>query len=270
MRRPSAVWPPQISIAFFSGLSVFMGKSNITVRAICQRELLDAIAPRRDQHWAMKKTFGDRLREARLYRKLAQPQLAKLCGWDSQSRISMYERGKREPKQSDARKLAQALNVKESWLWNGEGDMTQAQPLVGNNFEQTVMPRIRRRVPLVSWVAAGDWCSIEQLPRDEWQYYGCPVDCSEKSYALRVKGISMEDEFSEGDIIFVDPDIPIRNKAFVVVILGGSEATFKQYVEEGGQQILMALNPSWPNRIIEINESTFRYCGTVIAKTKIY
>lgn len=65
--------------------------------------------------------IGDRIRSARLAKGFTQPELARECGWQTQSRVSNYERGDREPKSSDVRALGKALNVSEAWLWTGDG-----------------------------------------------------------------------------------------------------------------------------------------------------
>jgi SOS-response transcriptional repressor LexA len=44
-----------------------------------------------------------------------------------------------------------------------------------------------------------------------------------------------------------------------------AEATFKQLIVEEGHQYLKALNPEWPNRIIEVNQNA-RICGVVVFK----
>ena len=36
--------------------------------------------------------------------------------------------------------------------------------------------------------------------------------------------------------------------------LDSSEATFKQLMIEGGNRLLKAINPGWPQRIVEVNE----------------
>lgn len=43
------------------------------------------------------------------------------------------------------------------------------------------------------------------------------------------------------------------------------EATFKQLVVEGGQRFLRALNPAWPDPIIQIDDNA-TLCGVVIFK----
>ena len=67
-------------------------------------------------------TFGQRLKQARTAAKHSQPSLASLCGWDSQSRISMYERGERTPSFDDMEKLAKALNISICSLISGNYD----------------------------------------------------------------------------------------------------------------------------------------------------
>ncbi|MDX1588656.1 MAG: helix-turn-helix domain-containing protein [Oleiphilaceae bacterium] len=73
-------------------------------------------------------TIGRRIRHARRRAGLTQPELAGLCGWSGQSRISNYERGIREPRSSDIRHLARALNVSQAWLWTGEDVSYDPEP----------------------------------------------------------------------------------------------------------------------------------------------
>ena len=86
---------------------------------------------------------------------------------------------------------------------------------------------------------------------------------------LRVKGASMEPKFGNGDLIFVDPEKTAANGKYVVVRFAGSdEAEFKQLIVEGGRRYLKALNPDWPNRIIELN-SNATICGVVVFKGEL-
>jgi SOS-response transcriptional repressor LexA len=55
----------------------------------------------------------------------------------------------------------------------------------------------------------------------------------------------------------------------VVVRLDESnEATFKQLIIEEGKQYLKALNPDWPNRIIEVDEEA-TICGVIVFKGEV-
>ncbi len=124
------------------------------------------------------------------------------------------------------------------------------------------------RHPLISWVQAREWPKIAKnyAPQSGDELFPCPVKCSEESYVLRVRGVSMEPKFHDGELIFVDPKIPPTHGKYVVVRLNdSSEATFKQFIVEGDSLYLKALNPDWPKPIIEIDSAT-TICGAVIFK----
>lgn len=134
-------------------------------------------------------------------------------------------------------------------------------------------PDIQGQIPLISWVTAGKWAEVIDIYQpgvaDEW--LPCIKKHSNRTFALRVKGMSMynpmgKHTYSDGDIIFVDPEKDAVNGSRVVVRLEDSkEATFKQLVIEGEKMYLMALNPSWPDRIIEVKGNA-TICGVVIGK----
>lgn len=122
-------------------------------------------------------------------------------------------------------------------------------------------PDIRGKVPVISWVQAGNWYeTIDNFgPGDAEEWLICPFPHGNKSYVLRVRGESMSNPhgnptFNDGDLIFVDPDRQAENGSLVIVRLDDeSEATFKKLVIEGEQRYLRALNPSWPTPVIRIN-----------------
>ena len=79
----------------------------------------------------------------------------------------------------------------------------------------------------------------------------------------------MEPRFHEGDLIFVDPGAAADSGKYVVVKLAGSpEATFRQLIVEEGRRYLKALNPDWPNRITEVDQSA-TICGVVVFKGEV-
>ena len=77
---------------------------------------------------------------------------------------------------------------------------------------------------------------------------GNPLDdtgCSgSEVFALRVLGDSMAPEFSDGEIIVVEPDGALRDGSFVLAQSGG-EWTFRQLARSGGGWLLRALNPAY-------------------------
>lgn len=156
--------------------------------------------------------------------------------------------------------LEQLLDESTNWL---EKNQHNTEPA----------PDIQGQVPVISWVTAGKWAEVidiyEPGVADEW--LPCIKKHTSRTFALRVKGMSMynpmgKHTYADGDIIFVDPEKEAINGSRVVVRLEDSkEATFKQLVIEGEKKYLMALNPSWPEKFIEINNNA-TICGVVIGK----
>jgi SOS-response transcriptional repressor LexA len=157
-------------------------------------------------------------------------------------------------------------------LIDGEQKLSSANLDSTTNTEPG--PEDQGTYPLISWAQAGAWDAIvNNFARgDAEKWLDSPANVSEKSFYLRVAGESMYDpadhrSFREGELILVDPKRVAENGSFVVVRLNGSpDATFRQLIVEGGKEYLKALNPTWPNRIFEINGSAV-ICGVV--KTKI-
>lgn len=134
-------------------------------------------------------------------------------------------------------------------------------------------PEIRGDVPVISWVAAGNWSPVSDpyVSGVAEIWLPCPKNHSKGTFALRVRGVSMENPggkhtYSDGDVIFVDPAKHYENGSRVIVRLDDKkEATFKQLVIEGDKKYLKALNPAWPEKIIAINGNA-TICGVVIGK----
>ena len=89
-----------------------------------------------------------------------------------------------------------------------------------------------------------------------------------QSFALHVKGDAMTspsghmDSFREGDIVQFDNDRIVKHGDYVIAILPNSkEATFKQYVVDGGIRYLKPLNPQYP--ITQIDDDT-KICGVMV------
>ncbi len=132
-------------------------------------------------------------------------------------------------------------------------------------------PDLRGKVPLISWVRAGEWCEAEDpfQPGDAERWMDCPVSHSSSTFALRVRGDSMtaphgnSRTYPEGCIIFVDPErrTPVNGDRVVACLEGSHEVTFKVYKNEDGRQWLQPLNPSH-----EPIREPFKVLGTVLGK----
>lgn len=130
-------------------------------------------------------------------------------------------------------------------------------------------PEMRGLVPIISWVQAGQWCDSVDLfqPGDSDEWLACPAKHGPHTFALRVRGVSMEPKYFDGAIIFVDPDRTADHLSNVVVRLDhDNEVTFKQLVIEDGVRFLRPLNPDWPGpKLIKV-ESDSVICGVVIGQ----
>ena len=186
-------------------------------------------------------TVADRVKRLRKELGITQIQLAETIGV-AQNSIQKIESGiTKQPRNINA--LARALNTTPEYLQFG----------IDANVSETNFTA-SRTFPLISWVAAGDFIEISEISITEAEYFPCPVSCSDQTFVLKIQGVSMEPQFTEGDLIFVDPLAEWTNKSFVVARLKDENtATFKQLIIEGDKKFLKALNPDWPTQLQPIN-----------------
>lgn len=122
------------------------------------------------------------------------------------------------------------------------------------------IPLIGKLVPVISWVQAGAWTTVDSVPAgtqfDEW----LPPNpkCGKNGYGLEVVGESMLPDFRPGDKIYVNPDFQITDlktgDLVIVSCQGDSEATFKKLIVESGNMYLQPLNPDWPEKTIALED----------------
>lgn len=140
-------------------------------------------------------------------------------------------------------------------------------------------PRLRGRIPVISWVQAGSFASVvDNLhPGEAEEWADTTVAVRRHTYALRVRGDSMtnpegEPTFQDGQIIVVEPDAidsPDRlvGKFVVVKRARDNEATFKQLTKDAGVYYLKPLNPRY--KLIEL-QADDTICGVVVQKVVNY
>lgn len=167
-----------------------------------------------------------------------------------------------------------------SWIQTGRVDKAHIDKLVSyfadvvkpehfgiGAFEDNEVLFNGFKVPLLSWIDAAKQLDRKTLPVASNIWVPALRKPSAQAFALEIKGDSMEPEFTAGDKIVVEPELPVQHGNFVVVRESGNEAMFKQYVSEGNRHYLKPLNNRYP--IIEMSEQ-FHICGIVTEKFKIY
>lgn len=122
-------------------------------------------------------------------------------------------------------------------------------------------PDLIGSVPLISWVQAGNWENvIDNLAPGEGERIQTTYKAKKHTYALRVRGDSMEPKFPSGCIIIVEPEQCPTSGQYVIVRQNGDEATFKQYIEDGSSKYLKPLNDRYP--IMEMRKDAV-FCGVI-------
>ncbi|REE77920.1 SOS-response transcriptional repressor LexA [Pantoea ananatis] len=175
----------------------------------------------------MVSSLGGRLRALRQERKLTQGQLGKAVGV-SDVTVGYWERDLNTPGGKSLSKLASYLGVSEAYLLYGKEDESNV----------AAAPVGALKVPVISYVQAGQWSPESDARNLEGNidYVLSTGSFSRGTFALKIKGKSMEPEFVEGDLILVDPELSPQPGDYVVAKNGEDEATFKKYRARGVNQ----------------------------------
>lgn len=215
-----------------------------------------------------KMDLSTRIKEAIAVTGKTQADIARETGI-SQSAINQWLSGRTKALKADsAIALEKATGVRAAWIAKGVGPKL---------LEQSPTVNAPLPVLLVSWKQASIWAfGVNETDADDIQVWvPCPVEHSDFAYALRVQGSSMFNpsgaiSFAEGDLLFVDPEAKPKHGSIVIATRSGNEeAIFRQFVVEGSVQYLEALNPAWPERILDIRRSPFTIGGVVLARATI-
>ena len=108
------------------------------------------------------------------------------------------------------------------------------------------------KVPLLRWHQIDQMVSCKETPRFVQAENVLETDVpGTRTFAVQVKDNSMEPLFSEGEIIFVNPDLPTESGHYVLIESedGGAEKVLlRQLKEMDGQSILHPLNRRYDDR----------------------
>jgi SOS-response transcriptional repressor LexA len=163
-------------------------------------------------------TLGQRLREARLARKLTQQEAGDKTDLANMS-ISRYERDVVEPGIDALNRLATIYKVSVDSL------------IRGTNFRT---PQFAGEIPVHGWVAAG-------TPREAYEQDMGSITVpdffrleSPKCFALTVSGESLAgDGIHDGDFLIVDPDASVKQGAIFIVRIGEEFVARHLHIENG-------------------------------------
>jgi len=200
-------------------------------------------------------SLADRVKQKRIELGMTQTEAAEKAGIRQQSWASIEDGKTLKPRNIVG--IASALRSDPAWLMNGGAFM----PLEEVNT---------RKIPLISYIQAGALATKSPIEAFDgsFEYVMTDMDLSQFSFALKIKGDSMEPDFKAGDVILVDPEVEPTPGEFVVAKNGEDEATFKKYRptktdQTGRQQFeLVPLNNDYPIINSEIQQVTI--IGTMV------
>lgn len=207
-------------------------------------------------------TIAELIRQARNAKGWNQSELARRLNTTRQT-VNHWETGYSAPSRKRAPLVAEILEIPLEAL---AGDPNRI------NVERVVSDSVRR-IPMLDWVNAGRGALVEPYEIDgNHELVQIDIEVSNRAFALRVHGESMEPDFRNGDIIIVDPTVEPHSGQFVIAELlgpspdpGPGEITFKQYRPRNGTPTfdLMPLNPDYPTITVNKNNPG-KIVGTVV------
>ncbi|WP_353161848.1 LexA family transcriptional regulator [Acinetobacter guillouiae] len=209
-------------------------------------------------------------------RKVTQEDVSAACGWSTQGAFSAYLNG-RTPLNLDALvKLSAYFNVSPSDISPElASTINSAVSLASDGFDnnaEVASIKALKRVPILTYVQAGNWRESIFLPADDYTFTS--IDVSNQTFAAHVVGDSMLDEFKDGDLIIIDTKVNPAPTDFVFAQNDKGEITFKKYrsrgINENGVEVfdLVPLNPDFP--IISSDRQKVEIIGTVVEHRRTF
>lgn len=173
-------------------------------------------------------SVGDRIRRLRKSLGLTQVKLAQMLGIKAPS-VVQWESDKTNLSGENLLNAAKLFGVTPDYI------------LYGGEIEQSAVPNMEmaqpdiHRIPVISYVQAGVWTAPNEIRECDgnMSYITTDLELGERAFAIVIRGNSMEPEFTEGDLVLIDPDEPLHPGDFVVAKNGEEEATFKKYRPRG-------------------------------------
>lgn len=235
--------------------------------------------------------IGQKIKSYRKSNGWSQVELAKILGV-GKSTIANYEKGYRSPRQNTIFQLADVFNISVDDLFpaiNAETPTTspvqaiydQLTPprqakaltylekqLLEQNEEETKINEVSEVIQLYSYnyydhpASAGTGQYLNDVRVEQIEL---PIDV-DADFVIPIKGDSMEPDYHDGDLVFIQTSVDLNNGVIGVFNYNG-EAYIKQLVIDTEQAYLHSLNPKYKDMPIT-PETDFRIIGEVVGRYK--
>ena len=232
--------------------------------------------------------IGQKIKSYRKSNGWSQVELAKILGV-GKSTIANYEKGYRSPRQNTIFQLADVFNISVDDLFptiNAEtsSDTSPVQAiydqltpprqakaltylekqLLEQNEDKTKINEVSEVIQLYSYdyydhpasAGTGQYLNDVRVERIE-----LPVDI-DADFVIPIKGDSMEPDYQDGDLVFIQTSVDLNNGVIGVFNYNG-DAYIKQLVIDEDQAYLHSLNPAYKDMPIT-PETDFRIIGEVV------
>ncbi|HWP83040.1 MAG TPA: XRE family transcriptional regulator [Bacteroidota bacterium] len=206
----------------------------------------------------MKRSMGQRIREARVQKDFDQATLAARIDVATRT-VQRWEKGEQVPDSNYLMRIAKVTGVTPHWLLTGHGTMFPQElepkifPLATGRYRKVDLTSL----PLLSSVPGG--APSLMFHPDYVEKYITVDDVNDPSaFALEVKGSSMAPRIEDGDIIIVSPKLETRTGDICVVRIN-DEDTVKRIRIDGQFLHLIPLNPEYEPIVIRKRDVTFMW-----------
>ena len=211
-------------------------------------------------------TLGSRLLRLRTEKKLTQANIASALGITSSS-VTQWEQDSYQPRGKNLIALTKILGCDVNWLLTGqsfpEPDKQQKEKTKYTLKNKTVFP-------VVSWNEVIKFHRSLPLKQPIKAYYPSPIECSEKTFILKITRNNMIPTFTEGELIFVDPKVEaIDGKYAIAYFEEEKQATLSKVITKNDKQYIQTIDSNYSTLITPINNNCI-VVGTVMLSIKLF
>lgn len=134
--------------------------------------------------------------------------------------VSRIENGEVHPRQETLIRLLGAMGMSLESFYSGLSTSNVEHAEIGS-----------RRIPVLDYIQAGKWTGVDARFLDEnvTEYIFTDVEYPESTFAMTIRGDSMQPLFREGDKVVISRALQPRPGDYVVASEDSGEGTFKQY-----------------------------------------
>ncbi|KPN72658.1 hypothetical protein AKG09_02190 [Neisseria sp. 83E34] len=190
---------------------------------------------------------------------LTQQDLAKRLKDVSHVAISQWESNTTKPNAENLYDLSTLFGCDLGWLLKGiESEASNA------NFISEISSE---KIPILNYKDVYKINEDSPFISTTGEFIMTDIKSSKLTFALKLEGDSMANDFLNGDIIIIDPMEKPEPGEFVLAVVG-EDVLFRKYrVDNLGQFSLQPLNPDYP--VISSNDTEIRIIG-ILVEHRIY